>query len=114
MENKNVFVLYIGGGYGGLSAPKFRGKRRGTNDSDSDDGKISPWDARRSSVVAGNLPTTDHQDDMRARRKSVFDESSSDEDDDGFGNGGRRLTVDISNAKNDAVSGNMGNLNKYQ
>ena len=106
--------MYVsGGGYGGLSAPTFRNNRRHDNgDSDSDDSNISPWDARRSSVVAGNLPTTDRQDDLKARRKSVFDDSSSDEDDDS--NIERRLTVDITNAKNEAVSGNMGNLNKYR
>lgn len=45
------------------------------------------------------------------RRKSVFDESSSsDEDDD---DDERRLTVDITNARNASVSGNV-NVRNYK
>jgi len=108
--------------YGGLSAPKFRNKRaakkKDDDESDSDDYKISPWDARRSSVNAGHLQTTSKEDIMQSRRKSIFDESSSDEEEEQQQSdnpyAGRRLTVDIHGAKNDAVSAIMPNLNKYQ
>jgi len=39
------------------------------------------------------------------RRKSVFDESSSDEDSSDDDKNGRRLTVDVTNARNPSVSG---------
>jgi len=41
--------------------------------------------------------------DTAQKRRSVFDESSSSEDDDD----GRRLTVDVTNARNPSVSGHV-------
>eukprot|EP01084_Bolivina_argentea_P190958 328043_1 len=64
------------------------------------------------------LPNRIHEGKLKKQEskapKSIFDESSSDESDEEQQNNRTRLTVDITNAPNNAVSSYMGNLGKYK
>ena len=105
-----------------LAAPNPKLKLRSRSDGDQydNDSNQATWDQNQSAVNMRESAISEMQEEQEEsqRRRSVFDDSSSDDSelevDPNHKNGGRRLTVNLRDAKHINVNGNMGNLSVHK